>query len=191
MVDTAVNIFVLDRDPRRAARYHCDKHVVKMLLESAQLLSTVLWIVDERLAQRNHERGLLYKPTHRRHPCTLWLSESLANYRWLTRLAGALVDEYHYRYGGRSHACEPVIDCCRRFALSKAAQRLTLWATKRRTPFALAMPEMYRSSDAVEAYRRYYIGEKAPICTWTRRRMPQWFSESLFCSALSPETAGY
>jgi len=186
-----VNIFVLDRDPRRAARYHCDRHVVKMVLESAQLLSTALWIVDERRARRLHARGLLYLPTHRRHPCTLWLAESLANYRWLTHLAGALVDEYHYRYDERTHASEPVIAHCRRFAFSQAAERLTPWASKRRTLFALAMPEQYRCADPVEAYRRYYLGEKAPICVWTRRRMPEWFRKGLASNAVHLEASAY
>jgi len=174
-----VNIFVLDSDPRRAARYHCDKHVVKMVLESAQLMSTGLWLVDERRAQRLHERGQLYRPTHKRHPCTLWLARSLANYRWLTRLADALVEEYHYRYAERTHASEPVIDSCRRFAFSRAAERLEPWAAHRRTAFAQAMPEQYRGPNAVEAYRSYYMGEKAPFCAWTKRRMPGWFKKRL------------
>jgi len=186
-----MNIFVLDRDPRRAARYHCDKHVVKMVLESAQLLSTGLWLVDEARARRLHRRGLLYQPTHQRHPCTLWLAESLANYRWLTRLAAALVEEYRYRYDGRSHASEPVIDCCRQFALSQAAEHLKSWAARRRTPFALAMPEEYRCADAVQAYRRYYIGEKASICNWTRRRVPVWFRAGLASYAFSPGSQSY
>lgn len=180
-----MNIFVLDHDPRRAARYHCDKHVVKMVLESAQLLSTGLWLVDGRRARRLHDRSRIYLPTHKRHPCTLWVGESLANYRWLARLAGALVEEYHYRYGGRSHASELVIDSCRRFALSKPAQRLQPWGSARRTPFALAMPENYRGDDAVAAYRRYYLGEKAPICAWTRRRVPRWFQTATASGLLS------
>jgi hypothetical protein len=181
-----VNIFVLDRDPRRAARYHCDRHVVKMVLESAQLLSTGLWIVDAARALSLQQRGQLYRPTHRRHPCTLWAAESLANYRWLTRLAGALVEEYHYRYGERTHASELVIDCCRRFAFSRAAGRLQHWASRQRTPFPLAMPDKYRCADPVEAYRRYYLGDKALICTWTRRRIPAWFTAGLPRSGAVP-----
>jgi hypothetical protein len=150
-----------------------------MVLESAQLLSTGLWLVDERRARRLHQHGQLYRPTHKQHPCALWVSESLANYRWLARLAGALVEEYHYRYGPRRHASEPVIDSCRRFAVSQTAERLETWTSRRRTPFALAMPEDYRGDDAVESYRRYYLGEKAPICTWKRRRIPAWFHNGM------------
>lgn len=161
-----MNIFVLDRDAGKAARYHCDKHVVKMLLETAQLLSTALWLVDPPQAQRLYARGRIYRATHRHHPCVRWLAESPANVRWLSRLGTALATEYQYRYG-RRHASAPVIACLAQLAAQSRGGR--------RTPFAQAMPEQYRRADAVEAYRAYYRGAKAPIADWTRRRAPRWF----------------
>jgi len=175
-----VNIFVLDRDPGRAARYHCDKHVVRMVLETAQLLSTALWAVDEPSARRLERNGLIYRPTHRRHPCALWTAQCPGNYRWLARLGMALVAEYQYRYEARHHRSAPVIEYCADSGMDLIcrAQRDT-GGRRRRTPFALAMPGEYKSADAVASYRRYYLAEKAPFCCWTRRRVPRWFSEGL------------
>ena len=87
-----MNIFYLHNDPQVCAAYHCDKHVVKMILEYAQLLSTA-----------HHELDGVpsiecYKKTHVNHPCTKWVRESLQNYRWLMRLITGLNDEYRKRY---------------------------------------------------------------------------------------------
>ena len=65
-----MNIFVLDNDPFKAAEYQCDKHVVKMVLETAQLLCSA------------HETAP-YKRTHYNHPCAIWTRSSLSNYMWL------------------------------------------------------------------------------------------------------------
>ena len=109
-----MNIFFLDWDPEVCAQYHVDKHVVKMILESCQLLYTCHWTAladgtPEYLASTPNGTG--YKPTHRNHPCSIWLRESLDNYLWLLRLARALVDEYHFRYGDdKVHKCEEPLD---------------------------------------------------------------------------------
>ena len=82
-----MNIFVLDTDPTIAAQMQCDKHVVKMPLECAQMLSTV---------HRHYgsDDFQLYKSTHKHHPCTLWAASSRANYAWLFDHFRALNDEY-------------------------------------------------------------------------------------------------
>ena len=85
-----MNIFVLDQDPYKAAEYHCDQHVVKMTLESAQMLCT---------ARRHLGLAAPYRATHPKHPCTLWLLESRANWRWLIQLADGLNQQYQSRYG--------------------------------------------------------------------------------------------
>ena len=84
-----MNIFILDRNPEKCARYHCDKHVVKMVLESAQILCSVL-----------HMRGedAPYRPTHISHPCVKWANSSLSNFSWLVELAIQLNEEYKFRY---------------------------------------------------------------------------------------------
>jgi hypothetical protein len=169
-------MFALDANPERAARMHCDRHVVKMLLESAQLLSTALCTRDAPAAAWLTRQGLCYRPTHRRHPCTLWAIRSRGNHAWLERLALALSREYTYRYG-KEHASEKVIRALVEVAHSEAASA-GLWLGRRRTPFVQAMPMQYRGDDPVAAYRRYYSAEKAPICKWTRRQAPKWFTQA-------------
>jgi len=83
-----MNIFVLDNNIQKAAEYHVDKHVVKMILESAQILSTVV-------RSTRIDKG--YKSTHEKHPCVLWCKSSLSNWRWLKSLSEALNEEYKYR----------------------------------------------------------------------------------------------
>lgn len=158
-----MNIFVLDLDPFLAARYHCDKHVVKMTLETAQLVCTVL-----------HGFGIQntpYRPTHKNHPCALWAKQSRANLTWLLYLGESLGAEYSYRYGDKEHASSRVISWCR-YTLN---QRPDLqFPEKSLTPFALAMPEQYKSPDPVWSYRAYYLGEKHSILTYRRRQTPRW-----------------
>ncbi len=152
-----MNIYVLSRDPREAARYHVDRHVVKMTVESAQILCTVL-----------HETGVEapYRPTHRHHPAVRWAGASLSNWRWLRELALALNDEYRYRFQrDREHRSAEVI---RSLPEPHIPDRGL-------TPFAQAMPEEYRRDDAVEAYRAFYRGAKAHLARWTRRPAPGWW----------------
>ena len=155
-----MNIFLLDYNPVRAAQAHCDKHVVKMILETAQMLSTAHVELDgEQVA---------YKPTHKNHPCAIWVRESLGNYQWTVRLLQALGVEYTHRYG-RVHKT-----LREHFAtLSKHPQNIP-YADM--TPFRLAMPDEYRGPNPVTSYRRYYQGEKARISRYTRRQPPHWLN---------------
>ena len=157
-----MNIFVLDRDTRRCARYHCDQHVIKMILESTQMLCTAL-----------SKWGFTtpYRPTHTRHPCVLWVEESFDNFIWLRRLAIELNREFRYRFSrDRDHRSVEVI----RALEGLEYERVGL------TPFAQAMPEKYRVPDnAVEAYRAFYLGEKMGFAKWTRRKRPYWIEKAL------------
>ena len=152
-----MNIFVLDRDIATCARYHCDQHVVKMILESVQIMCTAL-----------HSRGIEapYKPTHIKHPCVLWVEHSYDNFLWLGRLALALNDEYRYRYARTAdHGSIRVLS------------EISAIEYERRglTEFVQAMPEEYKvPGDPVMAYRRFYVGEKLQFAKWTRRRRPTW-----------------
>ena len=157
-----MNIFILDRDIKRCARYHADQHVMKMILESAQMLCTVV----------NQNNGSSpYRSTHMKHPCTIWAGESLTNWQWLKRLALALNDEYLYRYPFSSdHKSAVVIN-------SLAEPKIE---NRGLTEFALAMPDKYKVyGDAVRSYRNYYVGEKSGFARWTRRRVPRWFEEGI------------
>ena len=153
-----MNIFVLDNDIQTCARYHCDRHVNKMILESVQILCTVL-----------NERGFAtpYKSTHRRHPCVLWVDHSYDNFLWLAELTDALNQEYRYRYEkDRDHASIRV--------LKEILQHR--YESNGLTDFAQAMPNQYKvSGNAVAAYRAYYLGDKYPFAQWTRRSAPGWW----------------
>ena len=96
-----MNIFYLDKSASQAAQYHCDPHVVKMCLETAQILSTVQRMyVDEETCNKNE----LYRSTHRNHPSVQWVQNSIRAYEWTYELFQALLAEYKFRYG-RTHAC--------------------------------------------------------------------------------------
>ena len=152
-----MNIFVLSKDHQQAARWHVDKHISKMPLESAQLLCTNL---------SNMKIYSPYKPAHVKHPCTLWVGESRSNFLWLCDLGHELCVKYRYRYG-REHACELIIA----YARSQADKFKDVGLT----PFAQAMPDEYKGPCAIEAYRKYYAGGKTHLATWKGRPRPEWF----------------
>lgn len=159
-----LNIFILDKDHDRNARMHCDQHVIKMILESAQILCTVL---------HNREVNAPYRATHSNHPCVLWAGQSYDNYQWLIALARALHKEYQFRFGShRSHASMRVID----FADDYSFESHGL------TPFVQCMPAPYRfQGNPVRAYRTYYRKEKLSFARWTKRGIPKCFQS--FASA--------
>jgi len=150
-----MNIFVLDNSPLKSAEYACDKHVVKMILESAQLLCAA-----------QPEGTAPYKRTHYNHPCTKWVRESARNYEWLLLHAYALCNEYTRRYD-KVHKSEAVIEWC-------DEHRPDLPSIPR-TAFAQAMPDKYKNTDIVEAYRSYYRGEKRKFAKWKDGNIPSWF----------------
>jgi hypothetical protein len=160
-----MNIFVLDPDPARAAHYLCDKHVVKMALETAQLLCTALAL--------RGATDLPYRPTHRHHPCTLWTATSRPNFDWLVEHGQSICREYRLRYNGREHASQRIID--------GMMWQLDWLPSGPATPFAQAMPDQYRTADdAVAAYRAYYIGEKARFAKWRLpAKPPAWWPSDL------------
>jgi hypothetical protein len=158
-----MNIFALHDDPYAAAQMQCDKHVVKMPLECAQMLCTV------QRAEGNDDPAL-YRSTHVKHPCTVWAGANTANYFWLFEHFQALAQEYFYRYG-RQHLSWVKL----KNVLKSVPQSITI--ANDHTPFALAMPDQYKFFDSpVECYRAYYKHEKAPILKYTKRAMPVWLA---------------
>lgn len=155
-----MNIFVLDLDPAIAARYHCDRHVVKMVIEYAQLLSSA-----QRLSSNLDED--FYQITHVNHPCNIWTRESRDNYEWLYRLFFHTAREYEKRYGRIHSTFEK---------LGEKLKELPILDAKGLTPFAQAMPEKYKCEDVVQAYRNYYMGDKRIMARWTSpATIPDWF----------------
>jgi hypothetical protein len=157
-----MNIFVLDNDPVVAAQMQCNKHVVKMPLECAQMLSTVHHIYD------SDRVPFVYQPTHRNHPCTLWASQSRANYAWLFDHFRALSDEYFHRYFKRHKSWRLLSDVVDTPPAGMRNDDIT--------PFAQAMPDEYKCDDAVTAYRAYYKNDKADLLVYTRRSKPVWLT---------------
>lgn len=153
-----MNIFILDEDPILAAQYQCDKHVVKMILESTQIMCTV---------QSKYGITTKYKPTHANHPCTKWAGENKENYAWLWSHASALCEEYTLRYN-KTHTCESLIN----EELSKFPPGIP---DGKQTPFVQAMPDIYKNENAVVAYRNYYKGDKSRFAKWKLGNIPKWY----------------
>lgn len=175
-----MNIFFLSFDPIEAAKWHCDKHVVKMILESTQLLWTahhILVVGEEKLKETDW--GVRpYAQTHKNHPCAVWVRESFANYMWLCDLADALVEEYHWRFppppvgkGKEMHVCEPHLEWLR--AHPPFHFKSHLWNYRLTLP-AQAMPDKYKNEIITEAYRTYYRESKKSLLQFTRRESPEW-----------------
>lgn len=159
-----MNIFyLLDADIAQCARFHCDKHVVKMILESAQVLCSVLSL---------YHIETPYRPTHLKHPCVIWASESLSNWLWLKNLAGALNEEYKYRFNHtKNHKSYDVI------LKLETPPMIDLGLTQRPQVF----PDEFKQADPVEAYRHYYKARKQHLAQWTKREKPYWFDHQGDC----------
>lgn len=151
-----MNIFYLDRDPKSCASMHCDKHVVKMVLETAQLLCTTHWLTGS---------SAKYKSTHKNHPSAVWTRENIHNYRWLCQLGLELCYEYTNRYS-KIHKSQSIIEWC-----TNNEPKLPDGVF---TDPPLAMPDHCKTSDSVESYRNYYIKEKSHLAVWKTKR-PNWF----------------
>jgi len=157
-----LNIFILDNDPVIAAQYHCDKHVVKMCVESTQILCTSL-----RLRGIKSEK-ITYKSTHTKHPCVKWAANKNGNMQWLYVHAIALCNEYTKRYG-KIHKSQ--------YVLNEIKELIQFEVIEQHEDFVLAMPEIYKSFDAVESYRKYYSCEKRKFAKWKiPSTQPKWWN---------------
>jgi hypothetical protein len=181
-----MNIFYLDRDAKRAAQMHIDKHVVKMILEYAQLLSTAHRILDGTLVEGLSKSGrkakryqlpdqrdsLLYTATHSNHPSAIWCRQTSMNYDWLYSLFVETCNEYTYRYS-KIHVTDDKL----RHALSHRPKNIPQGNFTDPTP---AMPDTYKvAGDGVQSYHNYYIGDKHEMARWTNREMPLWFADGI------------
>ena len=153
-----MNIFILDYDVKKCAEYHVDKHVVKMILETAQLLCGVHWVTGGNAP---------YKLSHKNHPCAIWARESLTNYLYLCELGLELSREYTYRYG-KKHKSQEIIEWC--------IDNKPNIVDKGFTEPAKAMPDEYKVKSVVESYRNYYLGAKSGFASWKNRQTPEWYN---------------
>jgi len=188
-----MNIFYLDREPKTCAEMHCDKHVVKMIIEYAQLLSTAHRLLDGTQdiekryvlgslpARWRHikvwkhpseymDKGLM-RASPVNHPSNIWPRESKENYMWLCQMWLWLMKEYTHRYG-KHHACENRVEY-----LMNAPKNIPSKAFTDPTP---AMPEYCKvKNDSLSSYHKYYIQEKVRFAKWTAREMPTWYKQGV------------
>jgi hypothetical protein len=185
-----MNIFYLHSDPKTCAEMHNDKHVVKMILEYAQLLSTAHRVIDgtesiglsksgrkqKRYVLPDDRDSVLYSATHLNHPSAKWTRHCEQNYRWLFNMWTCLLEEYTYRYE-KHHSAERLLTY-----LARPPKNIDMH--ERYTAPWRAMPDDYKLSRTtpqytVESYRAYYLGEKVKMSRWTNRPMPQWFADGI------------
>jgi len=178
-----MNIFYLDHDVQKCAEMHNDKHVVKMILEYAQLLSTAHRFLDGTQSVRSSKTGrqqkywslkdgrddILYSATHINHPSTVWVRHSIENYKWLHNLLRHLCAEYTYRYG-KVHKVE------REGLLASLYSPPLSIASCPFTEPTPAMPdELKVPGDSIKSYRTYYSTSKTHLANWKKRSVPEWF----------------
>ena len=153
-----MNIFYLDEDPKKCAEYHNDKHVVKMILETAQLLCGVHWVIGSEAP---------YKLSHKNHPCSIWVRSSLENYLWLCELGLELCQEYEYRYR-KTHKSKQIIEWC--LINKPKIPDLPFQSPPQAMPLECKVDD-----NSVESYRNYYREKKKSFCNWKNREAPYWF----------------
>ena len=164
-----MNIFVLNKDPLYCAIMHCDKHVVKMILESAQMICTTHHLCPN----TNEDYVIPYKMTHKNHPCNKWVRDSIENYKWLVRLTASLNSEYRFRYN--KNVNHKSYDAIARLPLPNLPN-------VGMTPWARAMPDEYKIGDrtydnVIASYHNYYRNAKIKILSYTNRLRPTFLSE--------------
>lgn len=162
-----MNIFILDEHPGIAAAQYCDRHVSKLIVELAQMLSTARRLLDDHTADNDD----LYKITHKNHPATIWVRESHKNYIWAYRHFEALCLEYTCRYGKIHGTQKKLMNRLWRYPSYIPMGDLT--------PFPQCMPDQYKvPGNAVKAYQNYYIGEKAAFAKWAHSPTPYWWPKN-------------
>lgn len=177
-----MNIFYLSHKPSRCARWHCDKHVVKMILETTQLLYTAHWVLaaaagtvpDFRSAPTlvsNPDQHGYISIKNKKHPCAIWTRASLEHYAWLCHLGMALCEEFQHRFGKhKAHSCEEHIY----WLVNHPPPTLkpTGWSEPPK-----AMPDEYKRGDSIRSYRVYYKENKGAvrgILHYSKRHQPHW-----------------
>lgn len=180
-----MNVFVLDSCPVKSAQLQCDKHVVKMIVESAQMLSTAHRMLDGVEERRPSKSGktmvkywvlpderenVMYKAVHMYHPCTVWTCQTKQNYDWHYKHFIALCDEYKYRYG-KTHLTDTLLrDILKTSPTNIKDTELT------KQPLAMADYPECMFDDVVKSYRAFYqTKQKRFKMVWSKRETPNWF----------------
>ena len=179
-----MNIFYLSKDPHTAAKQHVDKHVVKMIVEYGQLLSTAHRMNDgvktearsktgrktwRYIMEDERRQNTLYQAVHYHHPSAVWCRETKEQYQWLYSLFKYLGHEYTHRYG-KVHSTNVKLNQI----LENVPNNIgTGW---REPPPAMShYPQCIVPGDSIQSYHNYYIEAKAYFAKWTNRDVPTWF----------------
>ncbi len=157
-----MNIFAVSNDPYKCARALDDKRVVKMTLETCQILSTVVHMYDEEF----HKEHDLYQPTHKKHPCVMWAAENVNNFKWLIKHFRHLLYQYEYRFS-KEHACFQYLEAFYTFAYRDIQGYIPPTKFVNCTPY----------KDIADVHLAY---QKCLDDKWnkTDKRKPTWFSVS-------------
>ena len=176
-----MNIFVTDPDPNVSAQVLPDKHVVKMPLETCQMLAVVFskWYYNwgnDLLPKKDGTPYNTEKGAFRGHPCTIWAAESFANTAWLIQHGFALLNEYETRYG-KVHSCQTPMNAAEKVFEERTGKRLL--CHKEATPFAFAGPDQFKHDSSIDILTKYkkYIASKPWVCdNYLRKpdRKPDW-----------------
>lgn len=184
-----MNLFVLDTDPDVAAFYHCDKHVLKMIIETGQLLCTAHWVLWLKHLGKNRDDFRLlrdvndfllqnipvdeqppWKMTHINHPCAIWVRETVSNYSWALRLMKALLLQYKIRYK-KAHKSQAVYRWLHQ-NIPPGIKDESL------TDFPICMPEDCKvNEDPVLSYQKYYLEKKSYMAKWKTGKVPPWWRD--------------
>ena len=170
-----MNIFILSWILENCAKYHCTKHVVKMILETTQLLSTCHHVINSDQAQAWTDQDLIYRKTHQNHPCSIWVRECKENYIWLCHLGLELCKEYAYRYDKQptDHKCYSKLIFLINNVPELPSNNGVITLPK------LAMPDQYKTTDPVLSYRTYYLNDKSQMLVWRKRSPPSWVPKNM------------
>jgi hypothetical protein len=165
-----MNLFILSDNPAEIALWMMDKHIVKIILEAVQMLSSAYQIIMD---DENSIEGI-YKITHKNHPVSIWVRESRENFLWVLELCDAMHIEWRHRYN------HPETKFHKSYLLAMRIREQCPSAEQFRTvgmtPFVLAMPDIYKTDCPFESYRNYYQSpEKQRIASWKNRTHPKWF----------------
>lgn len=177
-----MNIFYVDTCPKMSAVYLVDKHVVKMILESAQLLSTAHRVLDGIKSEikvndrkktvymlPDEREGIMYAATHINHPSAIWTRTAVENYLWLVEHFFALNSEYTHRYE-KVHKCFSM-----GLYLQSPPKNLCDYNM---TEMPRCMPDEYKDTNSViNSYRNYYRIGKKDLHKYTKREYPYWLND--------------
>lgn len=183
-----MNVFYLHHDPVICAKQHNDKHVVKMIVEYAQIMSTNHRVLDGtpyttlskngRKVQRwrlgDNVENVLYKACHVNHPSTVWARQSNNNYQWLYCLWVELCKEYTHRYGKDHKTWVDLHDY-----LWMVPHNIPVGPKTQPTPAMKKFPQCIVEGDSVASYRNYYHEAKQHFNRWTKRDVPDWYTGSI------------